>query len=219
MNKLLLKSIPRAIGQSLAHSVKTIPYEIAGFFVVPFIYKYRNSDLEFMKKYHPKLLPWVNPEDWTNGWRGHQPGDNCVPDDLRPRFSGRWGFYRYHAMRNRAHGLRNFDWHNLQLKDGHISYVTNEEIPVYQDWWIWKNMYPKAGDCWWHVTWQEEHIGFKSIRYFKFLGKLRCWEVKLGWRIGPYDAHGPLAGSGRWKHGATPTIQFWDFGVAGEDYE
>jgi hypothetical protein len=174
----------KAAAQAFMYSLKVLPYKVAGWFVVPFLWKYRNSDLAFMQK-----------------------------------FDGAFGFWRYHALRNGAKGLRLRPEFVLKLDAAKIGFVTNEIVPHYQDWWLWKNRFPNYGGKWWHVTWQDNCYGFRYIKYFRFRGKLRYVESKLGWRIGPYDKHGPIENSGRWAHGATPTLQIIKFGTAGSDYK
>jgi hypothetical protein len=82
--KIPKSKVLRAAGQALAHSLKTLPFELLGYFVVPFLYRYRQVPLSIMKTKHPWLLPWVNPEDWTSGWRAHPPEYETIPKDLLP---------------------------------------------------------------------------------------------------------------------------------------
>ena len=210
----------RAMVAGQGAKLLSLPVQILGFFVVPFLWHYRKVDLASMLRYNKWATPWVNPEDWTGGWRGHPPEYECLPKDFREDgWTGFWSFYRYHAMRNRAHGLRNFSWWNLPLKEGEIEFETPEHIPAYADWYIWKYKKPKAGDKYWYFAWQGRRIGFKCIRYFEFRGKLRYYQCKFGWRIGPYDADGRISTSYRWQHGTTATFQPIQLGIAGSDYE
>jgi hypothetical protein len=105
------------------------------------------------------------------------------------------------------------------MRSGEIRYLTPKEVESYQDWWIFLNEQPIAGDRFWHLTQMGKYVGFKYIRYFTFMDDLRYWEVKLGYRIGPYDADGYNAESNRWKYGTTPTFQILKFGTAGSDYD
>jgi hypothetical protein len=198
----------------------SVPLQILGFFVVPLLWRYRKVDLPSMLTYNKWATLWVNPEDWTAGWRGHPPEYECLPKNFREDgWKGFWGFYRYHALRNRAHGLRNYSWWSVKLKEGEIEYLTPKKLHSYGDWWIWKRENPKAGDKYWYFAWQGRKIGFKCIRYFEFRGKLRYYQCKFGWRIGPYDAHGRIESSHRWQRGTTATFQPIQIGVAGSDYD
>lgn len=204
----------------LLHTLISLPFEIVGLAVVAYIYRYRDVDLAHMKTLHKWAMPWVNPEDWTGGWRGFKPGDNCVPADMREEFSGFWGFYRYHALRNRAHGLRNYSWYNAKMKEGEIEYVTPDYCKAYSDWWLFKNRDLKPGSRFWFVSWQGFYCSYKYIRYFSFRGKLYYIHWQAGWRIKPVDAEeGYKESSMRWKYGAPPTIQPPHFGRAGSDYD
>lgn len=205
-----------AITAPIPRLLAKIPFQVLGLVMVVIAYRYRDTDLADVPKW---LRPWVNPEDWTGGWLEHQPGDNCVPPDLRDEFSGFWGFYRYHALRNRAYGLRTWDFFNLRLKEGEIHYKTNQDLKSYSDWWLFKNGYAKQGARYWYFAWQGGRIGFAYIRYFKFLGKLRYYQCKFGWRIHPRDADGFNPTSNRWRYGTTATIQPAQFGRAGQDYD
>lgn len=215
------KLILTAIFQATWYSLKTMPFKIAGWFVVPFLWKYRNSDLAFMQQHHPRLMFAVNPEDWVGGWRGHKPGSGGIPSDLWDKFppESRLAFWRYHALRNAAKGLRVRDGFFLELDADKIGFSTNEVLKTYQDWWLFKYRVPESGSKWWHVTWQDGRIGWRYIRYFGFRGELYYIHGKAGWRIGPYDKDGPIAGSHRWNHGTTPTVQLIKFGRAGSDYD
>ena len=210
----------RAAWQGLGYSAKTFVYKIIGWFIVPFLYKYRRVPLETMMREHPRLMPWVNPEDWTSGWRGFPATYDCIPKDLQDTFSGRFGWWRYHALRNGAKGLRLKPKYSLTLDADSIrTIVSTVTIQVYSDWWIFKYLTPRPGSVWWFAACQDGHYGFRRLRYFRAFGKLRYMETKLGWRIFPTDKNGPIKDSGRWRHGATATFQPFKFGVAGSDYE
>ena len=213
-----MSDVVRAFLGTLSRFLIGIPFDILGLVMVPVAYRYRDVPLVAMRKHYKWLLPVVNPEDWTLGWRGHKAGDNCVPADLRVRFSGFWGHYRYNALRNRSHGLRNYDWYNLDLIEGQIDYRTNQYCKYYSDWWLWKEKLAKPGARFWYVAWQGKHYGCKYLRYFEAFGKLRYIEFKIGWRIDPRDKEeGYRTESIRWNYGTTPTISA-GIGRAGEDY-
>lgn len=195
-----------------------IPLQVLGFFMTVIAYRYRDTDLADLPRW---IRPWANPEDWTGGWRGMKPGDNCIPEDLRDEFSGFWGFYRYHGLRNRAYGTRTWPFFSLKLVGGQIHYQTNnDKLYSYSDWWLYKNNYATPGAAYWYFAWQEGRIGFKYIRYFDFRGETRFYQCKCGWRINPNDArNGYNPKSHRWNYGTTVTLQPIQLGRAGQDYD
>ena len=197
-----------------------IPLQVLGFFMTVIAYRYRDTDLADLPKW---IRPWANPEDWTGGWRGMKPGENCIPADLRDEFPGFWGFYRYHGLRNRAYGTRTWPFFSLKLEDNQIHYRASdgEGLQSYSDWFLFKEGLAKEGASYWYFAWQGKHIGFKYIRYFMFRGKLRYYQCKFGWRITPRDSLGRSANasSHRWKYGTTVTFQPLQLGRAGQDYD
>lgn len=212
------EKVLRGALDALTRKLVSLPLIFAGYFMTVVVYFYRDTTYSET----PSLLRWyINPEDWTGGWRGHRAGDNCVPDDLRDRYSGFIGFWRYHAMRNAVGGKKLMKWFTVTMTD-EIVYETNEYCATYEDWWLYKYKKPKAGDSWWHVTsMREKYHGFQWIKYFEWRGKLRVWEVKIGWRIAPSDAHASeddKMNSGRWTHGTTATFQSFAISTAGEDW-
>lgn len=201
---------------ALWRTVLTIPVQLAGFVMVAAAIPYRKTPLADLPRW---LIPWANPEDWTGGWLGHTPKDNCVPLNLRADYSGIVGFYRYHAFRNRAHGLRNYEWYLLKIRPAAVAYYATDDIPWFQDWWLWKAGFAVAGKSYWYVAWQGKYVGVKWIRYFKAFGALRYVEMKFGWRITPADTNF-LPSSMRHLHGTNTTLQVLPkFGRAGSDYQ
>jgi hypothetical protein len=194
----------RALRQSFLRTLIVLPVDFLGLFMVLIAYHYRNTDIKKVPRY---LKPWINPEDWTGGWRGFKPGDNCVPADLRERYQGLWGFWRYHALRNGSSGLRNYDWWTLKIEPEKIGFITNGEVSGrYSDWWLRPNGYAFAGAKYWYICWQRKYVGVKMIRYFHALGKLRYMEIKFGWRLTPNDTV-ENEWSIRHLHGTTTTFQ------------
>lgn len=210
--------IRKAMRDFFLYELKTLPAQLAGFVMVAVAYRYRKTNLADLPKW---ILPWANPEDWTGGTLGHKPEDNCVPRNLRDQYQGFWGFYRYHAMRNRAHGLRNYEWSHIHLVEGAIQYYSPSYVRWYADWYLYKQGLAIAGNEFWYGAWQDKCYGFYWIKYFNAFGKVRYVNWKLGWRITPSDAvDGNPGTSVRWKIGTTPTWQiFPKFGTAGSDYD
>lgn len=213
------RRVVRSIGQALWHGLRSLPYTLAGYVITPFLYKYRAEPYAALVAAKPRLSAWINPEDWTGGWREFPAEYGCIPPDLQEDFKGAWGFYRYHALRNAAGGLKAADWHNLPLTGPIYAVESEAGIKSYEDWWLWKYRKPEPGKSYWYVAWQGKHAGFKYIRYFSLRGTLYFYECKLGWRIVPQDSGGRIEGSHRWEHGATPTLQPGHFGRAGRDWD
>ena len=168
-----------------------LPTLIAGFIMVIPLYFYRKRPFDDVPKI---FLPWQNPEDWNDRMMGTE---HSLPSWwVKQMGSGFWSFYKYHAIRNPANGLRNFDFIDLDLKEGEISYWTPKYFKHYAPWYISKY---NENTCL-YVAWQGWKAGIEIIhiwsdeRYFVF---------KFGWRVCPRDAvEGYSETSHRWKHGA-----------------
>lgn len=200
---------------ALWRKILKFPLDVLGYFLVPVAYLYRKRDLEDTPMW---LSPWINPEDWTGGWRDFTVEDNCIPPDLQDEFEGFWGFYRYHAMRNRTHGLKRFKWHNLDMH-GEYTYDTPEYCAAYEDWWLFANRDMTDGPFWHVTTLNGRYHGFEYVRYFNWRDEWYYYKCKIGWRIGPKDAEkGFNPESHRWVHGTTATFQPFEIGLAGGDY-
>jgi len=206
--------ITSAISSVVSRQVVSLPFEIVGLVVVPLAGMYRKKPLSEVPSV---FLPWANPEDWTGGYLDHRPEDNCVPNNLRDRYRGWFGFYRYHALRNRAHGLRNFSWFTLKLDQDSIGFKTNIYMPFYAHWWIQQYIPTKifSGASFWFLAWQNQHVGYTYLRYFKIFGKMYWFRSKAGWRIGPRDKReGFDPRSTRWVHGSSVAFSLLKFGRA-----
>ena len=159
---------------ALLMNLSKVPAIVSGLFVVPFMWRWRKvSAIAVPSRYRP----WLNPEDWTGGYREFPPEYNCIPPDLYEGKRGFWQFYHYHAIRNGGDGLRNYDWHVARYIDGAMSYRTTKygyyvEQGIYGS-WVWN---------------------FTRVR------------IKFGWRMTPADVeHGYDPRSFRWVYGAGPT--------------
>lgn len=169
-----------------------------GLFVVPFMYRYKDTHMRWV----PSIFrPWLNPEDWTGGIAGNV---GSIPDWWRTRMGdGKWSFYKYHAIRNPADGLRNYKWLNLQINPDKIYYVTDKPRQFYEPW------YRAAGDerkrVQWYLCWQNVWLGLKV----QWIRQETYTEFKLGFRIEPWDTQGGLDPSGsRAIHGASFASKF-----------
>ena len=169
-----------------------IPTILLGFLMVALLYKYRKRPFDEVPKV---FLPWQNPEDWNDRMYGTE---NSLPEWWVKRMGGDgfWPFYKYHAIRNPANGLRNFDFIDLDLKEGEIEYWTPEYLRHYAPWF--KDV--EHNKTYIYVAWQGWKAGidimhiWNSERYFTFI---------FGWRVCPRDAvEGYDEKSHRWKLGA-----------------
>jgi hypothetical protein len=169
----MIKQFLFALGMNLTK----IPVIVAGLFVVPFMYRLRAVPAQNMPA---KYRPWLNPEDWTGGYREFPPEYGCVPPDLQERYSGLWGFWKYHALRNGGDGLRNYDWHVARYEEDAMSF-----------------RYHKYG------YYVEQGI------YGSWMWSFTRVKIKFGWRMKPTDSlNGYNPNSIRWVYGAGPTWSF-----------
>ena len=158
-----------------------IPTALLGLVVVPFMYRYRNTDMRWVPSY---FRPWVNPEDWTGGIRGNV---GSIPDWWRSGMGdGKWSFYKYHAIRNPADGLRNYKWLNLRINPDKVHYITDKYRQHYAPW------YRAVGDerrrIQWYICWQTVWLSV----LVQWIRDSHYTELYLGTRIEPGDAHGHL---------------------------
>jgi len=122
----------------------------------------------------------VNPNDWKDG--GHGFDKSLPPWWINLHGYGFWSFYRYHAIRNPANGLRAVEWLDLDIEREKARFVGDN--------------YPKGGS---EPAYMREH-GIKSVKYLAWQGVqagfkyIRLWNderhivIKFGWRIEPRDA-------------------------------
>lgn len=153
---------------------------LGGLVMVAILYRWRHvpsGDVPFV------FTPWRNPEDWNDGPRGTK---ESLPAWWIKRRGGAgfWDWYKYHAIRNPANGLRNYS----------LFVIDYEHAPRYEficsdyrkGWgiWEWKHETPDKPRTWWYLCWYNWQLGaeFKHVwndeRYFV---------VKFGWRITPTD--------------------------------
>jgi hypothetical protein len=155
-------------------NLSKLPVVVVGWVLIAPMWFLRKRPISTMPKL---LMPWVNPEDWTGGYRDFPPEYACVPHDMYDGKHGFWQFYKYHAWRNGGDGLRNYEWHLCRYKVGAM-----------------KVKYYKHG--------YRVHQGKYGSWYFRYKG----WAIKFGFRQMPIDAmrQDPDPHSIRWMHGAGP---------------
>ena len=160
-----------------------IPTALLGFVMVPLLYKYRNTlykDLPFWTR------PWANPEDW----RGQSPDGNDV-GSLPRWWIKREGddfkaWYRYHAIRNPANGLRSFEWLDCDIIPEKVKFKTNRYMDRYDVSKI-RELNLKTV---WYIAWVGNRMGLEVIHIWN---DERHFNIKLGWRIEPNDMYGDVS--------------------------
>jgi len=156
-----------------------IPTALSGLFMVPLLYRYRNTHYEFLPWW---TRPWSNPEDW----HGPGNGNNSLPLWwIKTHGNTFKEFYRYHAIRNPANGLRSFELLDLDIYPPAVKFRRSKNyrsgVGKYE---------PMAVRAWgvkrvWYLAWQGYRAGFKYIRIWN---DERHMVIKIGWRVEPSDA-------------------------------
>ena len=153
-----------------------VPVAALGLLVVPFLYKYRYTQLDMLPLW---AVPWANPEDWQGGFLGNE---GSLPEWWKQRMVGenpKWAFYKYHAIRNPADGLRNFEKLQLKINKDSVHYWTPKYFDHYEPWADrtpgWRG----------YIAWQNIHGGIKV----QWVREKSYSEFKWGFRVEPRDAH------------------------------
>lgn len=162
-----------------------LPTVILGWFIVPFLYRYRYTDIDMMPIWS---IPWVNPEDWHGG---HLNNMGSLPTWWKLREGNDfWSFYKYHARRNPADGLRNIPWLQLWIEKDKVKYWTPDFYDHYEPWFDrtpgWRG----------YVAWQGIYAGVK----LQWVRKNSYSEFKFGFRVEPRDAVFDLPDTSARKH-------------------
>ena len=166
---------------------------LLGLLIAPVTYRYRYTNIEAVPSI---FLPWLNPEDWQNGTQQY---DGSLPDWWIHRMGdGFWAFYKYHAIRNPADGLRNFKFLNCQIDPDRIEFVADKFRKYYEPWW--RAVDDESPRVQWYICWQGVWAGVK----LQWIRKNTYTEFKLGFRIEPNDSvEGPDPNGSRALHGAS----------------
>lgn len=166
-----------------------LPTVLLGFLMVALLYPFRDTNLEDMPWWSK---PWVNPEDWTGGFLGNT---SSIPGWWRVRMGrGFWSFYKYHAIRNPADGLRNFPKWNLRINKDMVHYWTPKYFEHYEPW------HDRTPGWRGYAAWQSVWLGVKV----QWIRENSYSEFKFGFRVEPRDAHHDLLdSSARKRFGAS----------------
>lgn len=165
---------------------------IPGVFIIPFLYRYRFTDIDNLPLW---AILWANPEDWHGGHRNY---DGSIPTwwMKRERKPGvpwgdsRYSFWRYHARRNPADGLRNIGWLQLWIDMDKVRYLTPKYFDHYEPW------SDRTPGWRFYIAWQGPYMGMK----LQWVREKSYSESKLGFRVEPRDAHHPLAENSARRH-------------------
>lgn len=170
-----------------------VPTLIAGWVVVPYMYKYRGTLYDKLPAW---TRPWSNPEDWKGGPKTFV---NSLPKwwvteqiEGKSRGSGFWSFYQYHALRNGANGLRSFELLDLDIVEDEVLWFGTSDaegfpLEKYEPWYVRPNF--TGTNTYWYFAWQGWQAGFKFVHHWN---ENRHFVCKLGWRVEPNDAYEPI---------------------------
>lgn len=143
------------------------------------MWKYRNVSYDDLP---PWTRPWANPEDWTGGPAGYK---NSLPEWWVHREGSDFrAFYKYHAFRNPANGLRSFEALDLDIKQDEVRYKTPFYCRFYEPWYM-RREHPERR-TYYYIAWQGHRAGVKFVHHWN---NDRHFVFKFGWRIEPRDAH------------------------------
>lgn len=189
----LLFRIPIFIALWILVIAIKIPTLLLGFFTVPFLYRLRHKKYEDLPKW---TKPWANPEDW---WGGPEGTEESVPQWWINRYDGVtfWTWYKYHAIRNPANGLRTFEFMDLDIVPEKVNYIAYPDLKHYDPWYT--RRYEPDVDFYWYLTWQGFQACFKIVIHWN---DEKHFEFKIGWRVNPGDAKGFMDPDGVRKDGA-----------------
>ena len=166
-----LKFIPIIIAFELFSLFVTL----IGFFVTPILSLYRDvhyADLPWWTK------PWANPEDWK-GQNLNNVGS--LPGWWPPLHgSGFWSFFRYHAYRNPASGLRSIPLFSMDLITDRdkIQYDTPYYLDYYNPKYV-REAGLKSARFWCWVGWKG------CFRYVRIWSPTRSMNIRIGWKVEP----------------------------------
>lgn len=153
---------------------------LLGLVMVALLYRYRNTPFDEVPKV---FTPWKNPEDWVDGPKG---GPDSLPKWWVDRMGGLsfWAFYKYHAIRNPANGLRNFPFFAIPYETAPEYKFICSDYRTYWGTWTWKHRTPDKPRTWWYLCWYKNQLG---VDFTHIWNDKRYFVFKFGWRITPTD--------------------------------
>lgn len=162
----------------LMWSIK-LPTRLLGYLVVPFIWKYRNIHYDNLPWW---TRPWANPEDHLGG---HMHYDQSLPRWWIRKYDNQVTFgmwWRYHAVRNAANGLRSYELLDLTIVPSKVRFYTTE----YRERVEPVSLRADGKKLSAYMAWQGWQAGCKIVYVWN---DERHLVIKLGWRIEPRDRY------------------------------
>ena len=148
-----------------------------GLFTIAYMHRWRTTPFEDMPKW---TTPWLNPEDWYGTVHHYV---NSLPKwwvkDHGRNFKS---FWNYHAIRNPANGLRNFEWLDLDIVPEKVKFIRSKTYLTKYEPSVLRRLVLRTG---WYLAWQGFQAGFKLVHIWN---DERHLVIKIGWRIEPMDA-------------------------------
>lgn len=151
-----------------------LPTILLGLVMVAFLYRYRKTDYADLPWW---TRPWSNLEDWQGGDPGY--GEESLPWWwIKREGLGFKSFYKYHAIRNGADGLRSFAPFVVHVDPRRIRYSTETYLLWYEPWKL-RELGLKSAL---YLCWQGWKAGLKWVYIHD---EVNHTVLKLGWRIEP----------------------------------
>ena len=153
-----------------------IPTALLGAIMVPLLYPIRHKHYAFLPWW---TRPWANPEDWE----GHGYGSDSLPNWwVITRGTGFWSFYKYHAIRNPANGLRSFEWLDLDIIPHKVEFRRSKNYTQLR--YDISRIRFAGQKTVWYFAWQGFRAGFHIVHIWN---SERHMNILFGWRVEPSD--------------------------------
>lgn len=176
MIRFLLFNLPIFIVMWVLMLLIKIPTALLGAIMVPLLYPIRNTlyeDLPFWTR------PWANPEDWE----GPGFGEQSLPMWwVLSKGTGFWSFYKYHAVRNPANGLRSFEWLDLDIVPHKVEFRRSKNYTQLR--YDVHRIREQGLSTVWYFAWQGFRAGFHIVHIWN---SERHLNILIGWRVEPSD--------------------------------
>jgi len=157
-----------------------IPVVLLGPVAIAIMYRYRHVRYVDLPAW---TRPWANPEDWEGQINSHR---YSLPEwYIDQEGLGFRQFWRYHAIRNPANGLRSYEWLDLDVVPEKVQYKTNFLLEYYDPSHVRKVLPKVFNGTAWYFAWQGFRAGLKVVHIWS---DERHLVIKFGWRVAPKDA-------------------------------
>lgn len=165
---------------------------VLGLPIVAYMWRHRRTHMDLLLDEKPWLTPWLNPEDWTGGsqYKKANVYESVPLWWIQREGSVKFGmWWHYHAIRNPANGLRNFEWLDLDIIPELVKYKTPQYLRYYEPWFVRDpdKVDPEyAPRAYGYLAWQGFRAGAKWVYHWN---DERHFVLKIGWRVEPRDAY------------------------------